>query len=868
MREELEGGKAVVASRLLAAAVAVLLVAWCLREDVQPDLYFHLAAGRLLWRAGLPDRNVFLAVHPDHPFVDHEWLFQALVWPLHALGGPALLTLFKTLVAGVCLAALAGAAARHGRHVRWAVAVPALALMGPRLVLRPEVLTFAGVALVLWRLHRDRFRPGRPTLLMLGALQVVWSNAHGVSLLGPVIVALALGACLVHRALDHQGLAGRLPAPGDPRRLVLLLAVQLGAALLNPYGPRASFYAAWHVLTSTGDDPLAGRIVELASPFAAGVRERWEVRLAMAWTLAAAPLWGLALWRRRARLEDAAIGAGLVLLATPYVRNLPLVALGLFVPTAAGLGALARRVLDRAPRDRAPVVRVAGALATAVVALGFARAVLADRVHENADHDARAGLGLGDFLRYDEAAAFLREARPAALFNTFGSGHHLLWACPEVPPFICGNVDLYPREHLRRYHALMDGSTPWRAELDALGVSHVLLDHRVEVPAFLDPILGAPGWTLVHADDHAVVLARDASGVAAVDRAALAQAWLTRSFADEQPDRFAPTRALRALGLLPQRAPRPITRLHVARLLERLGRPGEALALARRARELAPDFAPAVLAAAELERAHGDPATAERLYALGVELIADEPTPWIGLAKLATRRARVLLAQAEVTRGSRAGALRAEGLAAAQLARQHATAALERTREGSPEAAVSIQELLNACELSGDAVELRRAVASLPLPRARARYFEGVAAYLERDHARAATLLEEALALEPDLVPALGKLAWIRNERGDLAGAEDALARLTAVTPRDPAAWRDLAQVRQALGRLDGDGGAIVAWRRSIEVDPAPVDARVVAARALAASRPEVARELVTQALARNPKHSEALRLQRSLPEH
>src|SRR5690606_5834222 len=98
-----------VTPRLLAVAAALLLVAWCLREDVQPDLYFHLAAGRLLHEEGLPDRNVFLGLHRDHPFVDHEWLFQALAWPLHAAGGAPLLTLLKTLTAGVCLGALAAA---------------------------------------------------------------------------------------------------------------------------------------------------------------------------------------------------------------------------------------------------------------------------------------------------------------------------------------------------------------------------------------------------------------------------------------------------------------------------------------------------------------------------------------------------------------------------------------------------------------------------------------------------------------------------------------------------------------------------------------------------------------------------------------
>jgi tetratricopeptide (TPR) repeat protein len=838
----------------LRVALAALLLAWCLREDVQPDLYFHLAAGRVMWESGsLPDQNVFLSVHGDHPFVDHEWLGQALAYPLFALGGAPLLTLLKTLLAAVCLAALASACARHGRVVRWAVLIPAVFLLGPRLVLRPEVLSFAGVALNLWLLQRDRFRPTRATLVALGAAQVVWSNAHGVSLLGPVVVALALGASLVHAALARAGKAGALPAPGDPRALAALLAVELGAALLNPYGPRASFYAALHVIHGSGVD-LSKHVVELASPLAPGVRERWEVRLAVAWVLVAPALWLAALWRRRARLEDAAIGLGLVVLAVPYVRNLPLVALGLVVPTAAGLGAL----LSAIPPARADRARTLGAAAAGLVALLLARAVLADRLHENADHDARAGVGLGDFLVYEEAARVLAAPPRADMFNMFGSGHYFLWR--GLRPFICGNVDLYPPEHLRRYHALKEGAAPWAAELDALGVRDVVLDHRVEVPAFFDAILADPRWALVHADDHAVVLRRAAPDVVARDRADLAREALSRTYADEAPDRFGPTRALRALRLLPERPARPISRLHMARLLERLGRVEEALVLARRAHDVAPDFAPAVLGLAELERAWGDPSRAERLYERATELVRG-PTPWLGLGRVALMRAEVARELAVRARGAEAAARKDDAREAASVAQARAREALARA-PGDP---VAVQLLLTACELAEDPVELRRALASLPVRPAIARFHEGVAARLERDHARAEACYEEALALDPGLSLALAHLAAVRAERRDLPGAAAALERLVVATPRDPAAWRDLGNVRRALGRLAGEDGAIAAWRRAGDVDPREVDALLLAAEALAAERPPEARALVDEVLRRKPDQPDALRLRREL---
>src|SRR5690606_35703055 len=146
-----------------------------------------------------------------------------------------------------------------------------------------------------------------------------------------------------------------------------------------------------------------------------------------------------------------------------------------------------------------------------------ARAVLADRWHTNASYDARAGLGLGAFPRHDEAVAFLEAHPPAgALFNNFGAAHFLTWArgVREPKPYISGNTDLYPRAHLRRYHELMRGDLPLAPELERLGVSDVLLDHRVEVEdRVLRELLADPRWALVHADRRALVLRRrDALG--------------------------------------------------------------------------------------------------------------------------------------------------------------------------------------------------------------------------------------------------------------------------------------------------------------------------------------------------------------------
>jgi Flp pilus assembly protein TadD len=98
------------------------------------------------------------------------------------------------------------------------------------------------------------------------------------------------------------------------------------------------------------------------------------------------------------------------------------------------------------------------------------------------------------------------------------------------------------------------------------------------------------------------------------------------------------------------------------------------------------------------------------------------------------------------------------------------------------------------------------------------------AAERRRDHATALALYRDAIAKAADpeserfarreLADSL--IAW-----GELAPAAVELDKITALAPRDPAAWHDLGMVRHKLG---DDTGAAAAFRGAIGA--APDDAR------------------------------------------
>lgn len=375
----------------------------------------------------------------------------------------------------------------------------------------------------------------------------------------------------------------------------------------------------------------------------------------------------------------------------------------------------------------------------------------------------------------------------------------------------------------------MRGALPLEPELERLGISDVLLDHRVEVEdGVLRGLLRSDRWRLVHADRHALILRHaDALGDAEpLDTQALAATARTWTFPDEAPDRFAPTRALRLLRLLP--SPRrfdPIERLGTARMLELVGQPQAALDLARQALDLAPDSPLVWRALGELEAAHGSAAAAQTLFEKAAASDAGDPLPCVKLGLIALR----------------GGDTRA------------AVRWFEEALARDPDSRLARENLLAAHEVRADPMEIRRTLARAgELPPGRRPYYLGVAAAIEGELGLAARALTAAVQEDPSLAPGQARLAEVLGKQGRLEEAERAWERLCELTPSDPSAWRALGRLRLARG--DG-AGALEAWRSAARL-PGEVDALLLAAQVhLRRGERREARAAAEEALRRAPNH-------------
>src|SRR6266498_1824752 len=100
----------------LAATLGIGAFGAALAPAADGDLYWHLAAGREIWRThALLTTDPFSVSAAGRPWPDVHWLFQLALYAVHSLGGLGALVLVKCLLVAAGALVLQSAVERRAR---------------------------------------------------------------------------------------------------------------------------------------------------------------------------------------------------------------------------------------------------------------------------------------------------------------------------------------------------------------------------------------------------------------------------------------------------------------------------------------------------------------------------------------------------------------------------------------------------------------------------------------------------------------------------------------------------------------------------------------------------------------------------------
>ncbi len=223
------------------AGILLLLVLGSSAPVEDPDVWWHLQAGRDIWQQmEIPRPDIYSFTIPGQSRVAHEWLAEAVYYKVYELFGYQGLLVFNVAVlAAVFFLLYRVIMANSGRAgLAGALLIAAAVLNSIFWLFRPHIPAYLFLAGFLYLLYGRREISRR--IWLLPVLMIGWVNVHGSCLVGLelTVVYLVSGAA----GLKLGKTSGRgLPA-GQVKTLAVVTGVTALATLVNPNTYQMWFY--------------------------------------------------------------------------------------------------------------------------------------------------------------------------------------------------------------------------------------------------------------------------------------------------------------------------------------------------------------------------------------------------------------------------------------------------------------------------------------------------------------------------------------------------------------------------------------------------------------------------------------------------
>jgi hypothetical protein len=471
---------------MLASVLVVLAVLTVRSRFDDPDLWWHLKTGEIIWMThAIPLADLFSYTSNHQALIPQEWLAQVAIYGACKWGGLSGLMLWLCLFTGALLVAGYGLCSLYSGNAKvafvGAMAIWFFATIG--FAIRPQMIAYLLLIaeLVLIRLGRTR---NPRWFFWLPILFAVWINCHGSFILG-----IALAGVFLFTSLFSFQMGSLVSQRWDPRcrgMFMLAMILSVAALFLNPVGIKQILYPFdtmlnMHILLGNVEEwaPLqlsdargVGLLVVLLCCFLLVVVRRtelfWDELLLLA----------LGTWLAASHLRMLAVFG---ILAAPVLsRQLS--------TSWDGYKAEEDRIWPNA----------------AFIGLSMLVALLAFPSRQNLEKQVedQSPVKAVEFIKANHLSG--------PMLNDYSFGGYLIWAAPEYPVMMDGRTDVYEWSGFLGEFGnwAMLQSDP-NALLQKYRINFCLLARQSPMARVL-PLLHE--WKIVYSDNNSVILMRTAPG--------------------------------------------------------------------------------------------------------------------------------------------------------------------------------------------------------------------------------------------------------------------------------------------------------------------------------------------------------------------
>jgi len=233
------------------------------------DLWLHIAMGKFITlHRSIPSVDVLSCSIGGSPWVNHEWLFQVIVYNLFNTWGAIGLILMQVIVVSLTMLVLLFLGYNRKRQLLTTVMLFILYMVyHQRFTIRPDLysLLFFSIYILVLSLHIDK----KWSISILFIIQIFWSNIHGFFFFGPLFVFIGIFSEFIKRHIRlpfEWNDSGRL-TDGEYRRIKIIFAFVILACLVNPMFIKGAWYPISVFFSFSGENEIFfDHIQELQKP--------------------------------------------------------------------------------------------------------------------------------------------------------------------------------------------------------------------------------------------------------------------------------------------------------------------------------------------------------------------------------------------------------------------------------------------------------------------------------------------------------------------------------------------------------------------------------------------------------------------------
>lgn len=485
------------------------------------DLWLHLAAGKYIVQHGYVPNVDFLSCSiSGSPWINHEWLFQVILYNLFNTFGPDGLLKMQIVVTGLTLGLLLLIGYNREKQIfSTFFLLLAYLTFQQRFTIRPDIfsLFFFAFYIYILALHIDK----KWSIFSLFVVQVLWSNMHGYFFFGPLFVLLGITAELLkrHVPLPYEwNDSGRL-TDEEFSRLKKAFVFVILACLINPGFIKGALYPIGVFFSLGGENKVFfDYIQELAKPitqdtiFSSGQFIFYKMIMLFS---------AISFFLNRKKIDVSALLFWIIFLifSLKALRNTVYFAFAAYLVLVTNMFSISFRdviPLRFTQKKFQYITMIFGNLLMLMWIFNYCKGVAPRGYYDFDKYEQKSefgGIGLRSFP--DKGADFLVENKVKGnFFNDFNSGAYLLGRCfPDIKVYIDGRTEAYGGTFFNHYHKIWKGEDPKGFEeivkkYDLTGAFLGTVKHHVR-PNLLNYLYDHKEWKLVYLNYDAVIFLKD-----------------------------------------------------------------------------------------------------------------------------------------------------------------------------------------------------------------------------------------------------------------------------------------------------------------------------------------------------------------------